>query len=127
MPAPRDEDGFCDDYSNVGKPNNFVNICIAKDLLSEKELEDEQIHPSELIVPSPWAGIFHSVISDRETQYFTKKGYYRLHDIGYFDEKNSLFIGGRSDDVINVAGHRVASSEIENTLLKIPGILEFVQ
>ena len=122
--APRDEDGFNKDYSNVGKPSNFVNIKTAANLLSEEELLKEGIDPNELIITQPWEGIFHSVISDRPVKYFTKKGYFRLHDIGFFDKSNSLLVGGRSDDVINVAGHRVASSEIENTVLQVPGIFE---
>lgn len=124
LTAPRDEDVFNCDYSNVGKPSNFISIRVAKDLLNAKEREDEEIEPNELIVPNPWDGIFHSVISDRATKYFTKKGYYRLHDVGYYKDDGSLFIGGRSDDVINVAGHRVGSSEIENTVIQISGIFE---
>ncbi len=124
LTAPRDEDGFNFDYSNVGKPSFFIEIKSASDLLTDHELEDESIDPDELLIPHPWEGVFHSVISDRPTEYFTKKGYYRLHDTGYFGKDGSLFIGGRSDDVINVAGHRIGSSEIENTVIQINGIYE---
>ena len=124
LTAPRDEDGFNCDYSNVGKPGCFVEIKLANELLSAQELEDESIDPNELLIPYPWDGIFHSVISDRPTEYFTKKGFYRLHDTGYFGKDGSLFIGGRSDDVMNVAGHRIGSSEIENTVIQITGIFE---
>ena len=122
--APRDEDGFNNDHSNVGKPIKFVDIQKAEKILSQQQLLDEKIEPNELLICKAWGGVFHSVISDRPTKYFTKQGYYRLHDVGYFDETSSLFIGGRSDDVINVAGHRVGSSEIENTVIKVPGIFE---
>tara|TARA_B100000674_G_scaffold432202_1_gene389835 strand:+ start:2899 stop:5337 length:2439 start_codon:yes stop_codon:yes gene_type:complete len=124
LTAPRDEDGFNFDYSNVGKPSCFIEIKSASELLSTQELEDESIDPDELLVPYPWDGIFHSVISDRPTKYFTNNGFYRLHDTGHFGSDGSLFIGGRSDDVMNVAGHRIGSSEIENTVIQISGIFE---
>lgn len=124
LTAPRDEDGFNCDHSNVGKPSHFIDIKTARDILNSHELEDESIDPDELLIPNPWDGIFHSVISDRPTRYFTKQGYYRLHDSGYFADDSSLFISGRSDDVMNVAGHRVGSSEIENTVIQIKGIFE---
>jgi len=124
LTAPRDEDGFNFDYSNVGKPGFFVEIKSANELLSAQELEDESIDPDELLIPNPWDGVFHSVISDRPTKYFTKKGFYRLHDTGHFGNDGSLFIGGRSDDVMNVAGHRIGSSEVENTVIQLTGIFE---
>ena len=124
LTAPRDEDDFTSDHSNVGKPGLFIDIKPAKELLTTKEIQYESIDPDELLVPSSWDGIFHSVISDRPTNYFTNKGYYRLHDIGYIVANKSLFVGGRSDDVINVDGHRVVSSEIENTIIQIKGIIE---
>ncbi len=40
-------------------------------------------------------------------------GYYLSGDGGYFDEDGYLFIMGRSDDVINVAGHRLSTGEME--------------
>ena len=64
------------------------------------------------------------VISDRETNYFTTEGYFRLHDVGYFDAEGFLYIGGRSDDVININGHRISTSEIENICLSVKNINE---
>lgn len=40
-------------------------------------------------------------------------GYYLTGDGGYLDENNYLFIMGRVDDVINVAGHRLSTGEME--------------
>lgn len=40
-------------------------------------------------------------------------GYYLTGDGGYLDEENYLFIMGRVDDVINVAGHRLSTGEME--------------
>ncbi|MDW5375598.1 propionyl-CoA synthetase [Halomonas sp. HP20-15] len=43
-------------------------------------------------------------------------GYYLSGDGGYFDEDGYLFIMGRSDDVINVAGHRLSTGEMEEVV-----------
>ncbi len=43
----------------------------------------------------------------------TYKGYYITGDGGYLDEDNYLFVLGRTDDIINVAGHRLSTGEME--------------
>jgi len=46
----------------------------------------------------------------------THPGYYVTGDGGYFDEEGYLFIMGRTDDVINVAGHRLSTGEMEESI-----------
>lgn len=46
----------------------------------------------------------------------THEGYYVTGDGGYIDEEGYLFIMGRTDDVINVAGHRLSTGEMEEVL-----------
>jgi acyl-coenzyme A synthetase/AMP-(fatty) acid ligase len=43
-------------------------------------------------------------------------GYYFTGDGGYIDEEGYVFITGRVDDVINVAGHRLSTSEMEEII-----------
>jgi propionyl-CoA synthetase len=43
-------------------------------------------------------------------------GYYVSGDGGYFDEDGFLFVMGRTDDVINVAGHRLSTGELEEVV-----------
>ncbi|WP_290651923.1 AMP-binding protein, partial [Aquisalimonas sp.] len=43
-------------------------------------------------------------------------GYYDTSDGGYFDEDGYLFVMGRMDDVINVAGHRLSTGEMEEII-----------
>ncbi|HAS22224.1 MAG TPA: propionyl-CoA synthetase, partial [Idiomarina loihiensis] len=43
-------------------------------------------------------------------------GYYCSGDGGYIDEQGYVFIMGRTDDVINVAGHRLSTGEMEEIL-----------
>ncbi|MGP9567364.1 propionyl-CoA synthetase [Halomonas sp. AOP5-B2-8] len=51
-------------------------------------------------------------------------GYYLTGDGGYFDEQGYLFIMGRTDDVINVAGHRLSTGEIEEVVGAHPAVAE---
>ncbi len=46
----------------------------------------------------------------------TFSGYYTSGDGGYLDEDGYLFVMGRLDDVINVAGHRLSTGEMEEVL-----------
>lgn len=51
-------------------------------------------------------------------------GYYLTGDGGYFDEEGYLFIMGRTDDVINVAGHRLSTGEMEEVVGGHPAVAE---
>ncbi|MBS3796185.1 propionyl-CoA synthetase [Pseudoalteromonas sp. BDTF-M6] len=51
-------------------------------------------------------------------------GYYLSGDGGYFDEEGYLFIMGRTDDVINVAGHRLSTGEMEEIVAAHPAVAE---
>ena len=51
-------------------------------------------------------------------------GYYTTGDGGYIDEDGYVFIMGRTDDVINVAGHRLSTGEVEEIVAGHPAIAE---
>ncbi len=51
-------------------------------------------------------------------------GYYLTGDGGYLDEDGYLFVMGRIDDVINVAGHRLSTGSIEAVLASHPAVAE---
>ncbi len=51
-------------------------------------------------------------------------GYYLSGDGGYLDENGYLFVMGRTDDVINVAGHRLSTGAIEAVLATHPAVAE---
>ena len=54
----------------------------------------------------------------------TYPGYFTTGDGGYFDADGYLFIMGRVDDVINVAGHRLSTGEMEEVVGKHPMVAE---
>ncbi len=51
-------------------------------------------------------------------------GYYLTGDGGYFDEDGYLFVMGRVDDVINVAGHRLSTGSMEQLVAAHPDVAE---
>ncbi|HST48082.1 AMP-binding protein [Jatrophihabitans sp.] len=51
-------------------------------------------------------------------------GYYLTGDGGYLDSDGYLFVLGRTDDVLNVAGHRLSSGQIEAALAGHPAVAE---
>ncbi|MFV0490954.1 MAG: propionyl-CoA synthetase [Pseudorhodobacter sp.] len=51
-------------------------------------------------------------------------GYYETGDAGYMDEDGYLYIMARTDDVINVAGHRLSTGAMEEVLAAHPDVAE---
>ncbi len=51
-------------------------------------------------------------------------GYYETGDAGYIDEDGYLYIMARTDDVINVAGHRLSTGAMEDVLSSHPAVAE---
>ena len=60
-----------------------------------------------------------------QTAYLTAfDGYYTTGDSGYLDEDGYVFVMGRTDDVINVAGHRLSTGQLEEALAHHPAVAE---
>ncbi|WP_197945336.1 propionyl-CoA synthetase [Oricola thermophila] len=51
-------------------------------------------------------------------------GYYKTADAGYMDEDGYLFIMSRTDDIINVAGHRLSTGAMEEVIAAHPDVAE---
>jgi propionyl-CoA synthetase len=51
-------------------------------------------------------------------------GYYKTADAGYIDEDGYLFIMARTDDIINVAGHRLSTGGMEEVIAEHPDVAE---
>ncbi len=51
-------------------------------------------------------------------------GYYKTADAGYVDEDGYVFVMARTDDIINVAGHRLSTGAMEEVLAAHPDVAE---
>ena len=74
-----------------------------------------------LIIRSPWPGMTRGLLNDNER--FIETYWSRFKDIWfhgdyvYVDEDDLWYMRGRTDDVINVSGHRMSTAEIEHTVI----------
>lgn len=60
----------------------------------------------------------------RKSYLETFPGYYETGDAGYVDDDGYLYIMARTDDVINVAGHRLSTGQMEEVLAGHPDVAE---
>lgn len=60
----------------------------------------------------------------KESYLNTFEGYYLTGDGGYIDEEGYVYVMGRVDDVINVAGHRLSTGSMEEIIASHPAVAE---
>jgi acetyl-CoA synthetase len=81
-----------------------------------------------LAITSPWPGMLRTIWGDDERyrkQYWTKwPNVYFPGDGAKRDEDGYYWILGRVDDVLNVAGHRIGTMEVESALVDHPAVAE---
>ena len=82
----------------------------------------------KLIIRKPWPSMLRTIWGDKaryEKQYWSDfPGYYFTGDGARRDEDGYFWIVGRIDDVLNVAGHRLGTSEIESALVSHQSVAE---
>jgi acetyl-CoA synthetase len=81
-----------------------------------------------LTIPTPWPGMLRTIYRDdaryQETYWSRFPGRYFAGDGAKLDEDGYWWILGRVDDVLNVAGHRIGTMEIESALVDHPKVAE---
>mgnify|MGYP000979721784 CR=1 FL=1 len=98
------------------------------------EVVDDQGRPvpkgsgGKLIVRKPWPSMLRGIWGDpkrfKEVYWSEVKGSYFTGDGCRCDEDGYFWIVGRIDDVLNVAGHRIGTAEIESALVSHPSVAE---
>jgi len=85
-------------------------------------------HGGMLCIAQPWPGMLRGIWGDDQRyreQYWTKvPGKYLTGDNARQDDDGYYWIMGRMDDVINVAGHRLSTIEVESALVSHPKVAE---
>ncbi|WP_018177800.1 propionyl-CoA synthetase [Jongsikchunia kroppenstedtii] len=74
--------------------------------------------------PGTLAGLWRDEARYRSSYLSTFDGYYLTGDSGYLDDDGYVYVLGRSDDVINVAGHRLSTGTIEAVVGRHPDVAE---
>jgi acetyl-CoA synthetase len=81
-----------------------------------------------LTITEPWPGMLRGIWGDpdryRDTYWARFPGRYFAGDGAKIDDDGYLWVLGRVDDVMNVAGHRISTAEVESALVDHPSVAE---
>ena len=81
-----------------------------------------------VVIKAPLApGAFRTLWNNQagfDKNFLSFPGYYETGDAGHFDAEGFLHIMGRTDDIINVAGHRLSTGQMEQIVAQQDGIAE---
>ncbi|ADZ08818.1 acetate/CoA ligase [Methanobacterium lacus] len=80
-----------------------------------------------LVIKSTWPAMFRTLYNDPnryEAYWSSFKNTYLSGDVARKDDDGYFWIQGREDDVLNVAGHRISTAEVESALVSHPGVAE---
>ena len=84
--------------------------------------------PGNLVLTHPFPTLARTIWDDHPrylSGYFSRfPGYYQTSDRAIRDKDGHLWVIGRTDDVINVAAHRISTMEIETAVTAQPGVAE---
>ncbi|HEX8373102.1 MAG TPA: acetate--CoA ligase [Chthoniobacterales bacterium] len=82
----------------------------------------------KLVIRKPWPSMLRSIYGDKvryKKQYWSEvKGCYFTGDGAHRDKDGYFWIEGRIDDVLNVAGHRLGTAEVESALVSHHSVAE---
>jgi propionyl-CoA synthetase len=112
-------------YGSPSVPSPGYDVRIFSD-------EGEELGPKKLgnivvkepLPPGGMLGIWKDNQRCIETYFKEYPGFYLTGDAGHKDEDGYLYIMGRTDDVINVAGHRLSTGSMEEVLSNMPDVAE---
>ena len=97
-------------------------------VLLDGEGKQVKVGGGYLAIPKPWPGMLRTIWGDDEryrTVYWSKwKDTYFPGDGAKRDEDGYFWILGRVDDVLNVAGHRIGTMEVESALVDHSAVAE---
>lgn len=103
------------EHGNVGKPcSKFIKL---------NKIYKQKM--SELLIMFPWPGCMIDIENkgDYWKKYFDESSNFKLFDLAT-KINNKIFIHGRTDDVINLRGHRIGTAEIESKIQEIKNVTE---
>jgi len=83
-----------------------------------------------LVLDKPWPAMLRGIWGDeqryKDTYWsrFAEQGYYFAGDGAKYDADGDIWLLGRVDDVMNVSGHRISTTEVESALVSHPTVAE---
>ena len=115
-----------------GKPGSAMSPIpgVSADVVDENGDSVPNGHGGFLVLTEPWPAMLRTLWGDdqrfKDTYWsrFEKQGYYFAGDGAKKDEDGDIWLLGRVDDVMNVSGHRLSTTEIESALVSHPKVAE---
>jgi acetyl-CoA synthetase len=100
--------------------------------VSAEVVDDQERHVDVgggyLTLTRPWPGMLRGIWGDperfQETYWSRFPGRYFAGDGAKLDDDGYLWLLGRVDDVMNVSGHRISTTEVESALVSHPSVAE---
>jgi len=103
-------------HSTVGIPVPGMNLDVVDDDCNSVKNQN-----GYLVIKSPWPAMTRGLLNDDkrylETYWSRFENIWFHGDYVFVDEDNLWYMRGRTDDVINVSGHRMSTAEIEHTVI----------
>ncbi len=131
------ETGWCIAGNPVGLgtlPVKYGSTCVPMpgyqvDIVDEacKPVEDNKIGSIVIKLPLPpgsFPTLWHQEERFKEAYLDDFPGYYKTADAGFKDEDGYVYVMSRTDDIINVAGHRLSTGGMEEVLAGHPDVAE---
>ncbi len=111
------------------KPGSAMNPLYGiKPAIMEDDYQLDGPASGNLVISNSWPGQMRTIYNDHQRfleTYFTEyPGFYFTGDGAQRDEDGHYWITGRVDDVLNVAGHRLGTAEIESAVDEHPSTIE---
>jgi acetyl-CoA synthetase len=103
--------------------------------ISAKVVTDEAVPVGKggggyLVLDRPWPSMLRTIWGDDQRYVdtywsrFADQGWYFAGDGAKYDTDGALWLLGRVDDVMNVSGHRISTTEVESALVSHPSVAE---
>jgi acetyl-CoA synthetase len=116
----------------AGKPGSAMKAIpgVSADVVDEEGKSVPNGSGGYLVLTEPWPAMLRTLWGDDDR--FVDTYWSRFKDLGYYfagdgakkDEDGDLWLLGRVDDVMNVSGHRLSTTEIESALVSHPKVAE---
>jgi acetyl-CoA synthetase len=101
---------------------------ISIDVVDNEGISVGEVGGGYLTLDEPWPAMLRGIWNDeeryRETYWSKFEGRYFAGDGAKWDEDHVLWLLGRVDDVMNVSGHRISTTEVESALVSHPSVAE---
>ncbi|GAB2758232.1 acetate--CoA ligase [Nocardioides pakistanensis] len=114
----------------AGKPGSAMTPIpgVSAEVVDDTGTPVENGHGGYLVLTEPWPAMLRTIWGDdqrfKDTYWSRFPGRYFAGDGAKLDEDGDIWLLGRVDDVMNVSGHRLSTTEIESALVSHPKVAE---